>query len=214
MLRLAVAGKVAGASYALRQALVENKLPASTAANILENAALLLAQDWREDNASDVDVSIALSVLQTALRRVFASRNCPIGHGSGAILATPAPGEPHLLGAALLSEILLEAGVDVRTEFFKTSDALEGWIAGHWVDAVALHLSPIHPRENLVSSMPRLIAAIRARSANPAVRIAVHDPYSFGEMRPCALLGADTSSQTTTALAPRLLGWIREGARK
>jgi hypothetical protein len=213
MLRLAVAGKVAGASHALGQALVENKLPASAAANILENAALLLAQDWREDKASDVDVSIALSVLQTALRRVFAPRNRPLGNGAGAILVTPAPGERHMLGAAILSEILFEAGADVLTEYFTTSDALEKWVAGHWVDAVALHLSLIHPRENLVSTMPRLIAGIRARSANPAVRIAVHAPYSFGELRPSAALGADMTSETTTALAPRLLGWMRERAR-
>lgn len=212
MLRVAKTGDVSGVRGALKQAVVHQNSPAVAAANILEYATLLLAQDWREDVASDADVSIAISVLQTALRSVFAFRDCTLGIGSGAVLTTPAPGEPHMLGAAILSEILSEAGVDVSTNTFKTPAALEEWVSRHWVDAVTLHLSAVYLHENIASGLPRLIAGIRAKSENPAVRIAVQDPYAFGNLRSCTVLGADTTSKTAVALAPRLLRWMRDGA--
>jgi hypothetical protein len=216
LLRVAVNGDMIGAQSLLKDSLLRHKFPAITAANILDTATSLLAKDWQDDVVLDIDVSIALSALQAALRSVLGAVNPPPANGCGTILAAPAPGEPHMLGAAIMSEILFEAGVDVCTENFKTAGALEAWVAGAWVDVVTLHLSPIYLRENFACTLGKLIEGIRARSANPGVRIAVQDPYAFSVLRATPVLGADTISRTATALAPRLLRWVtgRKHARR
>ena len=212
VLRLAKDANVGGATRTLRAALVGRKRPAVVAANMIERACALLANDWRAELVSEGEVCAFLGALQTALESVFAvsrpARRC----GQGVVLVAPAPTELHAIAATAMSEILREAGVSVRREVFETPGALLGWVADNWVAAVALHLSPIVRREDVVAGLPQLVERLRVRSRNPGVRVGLQGASLFKVLRLSPEMGADATSRSTTALAPFLLRWVQGAA--
>lgn len=210
LLQFALDGNIGEATKTLREQLVEHKRPALIAAFILEKATAALARHWNEDLASDLDVFLALNVLQTAFRSVFAFLPRTSDNGGGSVLVASAPAEPHVLGVATMSEILSEAGVSVSSAFFETSDALKAWVARDWVDAVTLHLSPICSREDRLAALPVLIEDIRNKSLNPTIRVAIQGACVLKVRQSALDIGANATSISAAALAPFVLRWIRE----
>jgi methanogenic corrinoid protein MtbC1 len=131
---------------------------------LIEPAARLLGDWWADDLVGGADIAMGLSYLQSAVRRVGAARG-PIGVGGGAaghILIATAPGETHMLGAALAADVFREAGWRVTSEFPGSSEALVGALRSERYDALSLCLSDVFDRADRIEALAKTISAARA----------------------------------------------------
>lgn len=162
-------------------------------ASLFEPAARSLGDLWDADDCSEVDVTMGLMRLQTAVRQLTEGMTRGTGIGLPVVLVTPQPGEVHLLGAALDAEMLWQAGWDAHAEFPRTDSALQDLVAGSWFDVVDLSLSPAFRREDSMSKMARTIERVRDASMNPSLVVVVGGRLFVDRSDAGVAVGADAS---------------------
>ena len=180
---------------------------------LLEPAARGLGDLWIDDLCSDLDMSLGLYRLQSALRLLHTA---PPHFYDGAtpppaVLIVPEPGELHMLGAAFDSDALLDAGWSPQSAFPQDDRALEELLDNEWFDALDLSLSTALPREHLLPRVRETIIRARRASRNPALLVVVGGRV-FGEQDDAgARVGADAASGTALDVEQAILRGLRSG---
>jgi hypothetical protein len=142
---------------------------------VFEPAARFLGGLWYEDRCDDVAVTLAMGRLQFLARRLSeqfgkTSQRMRPGH---AVLVVPQPGELHMLGVGMASELFWRAGWDVSCEFPGTDAALQELVHENWFDVLELSLSTALRHEHRLQHVSETIQAVQNTSKNPAVVIVV-----------------------------------------
>ena len=182
-------------------------LPQPLYARLFEPAARKLGDLWSEDLCSEVDVTIGLSRLQTAVRLLTAGTLSPISGSlpQPVVLIVPAPGELHQLGAALDSDVLRRAGWSPHCGHPGDVQALQELLSATWFDALDLSLSAAFRREHTLSGLKSTIANARRASLNPALVVVVGGRAFVEESLAGSQVGADLASRTSTGIDQSIL---------
>ena len=139
---------------------------------LIEPAARALGDAWLADQCTEIDLTIALSMLQLAGHAV---RNVqpvtpPPGSRRYSILLATAPGEQHRLGTSLLADQFIDAGWQVDVAFPDSTEALVNQVRAQRPDAIDLGLSEALPRRHALVRLSRAIEQSRlATPASPTV---------------------------------------------
>ena len=147
----------------------------SSYAALLSGAAREVGDAWQDDQVTGLEVTVALGCLQRAARQLVAiSLSAPlITDRARTILIAPPPGEPHILGTALATDVFWSAGWPVEVAYPTTRLALRMLVSGAWFDAVDLCLSDAHPRAGALDQLAAATGMIREASLNPAIVVLV-----------------------------------------
>ena len=148
---------------------------------VFEPAQLHLGKLWDAQRCDDFHLSIGLARLHLEVRRVNAvvpgEHACKPGRR---VLLCTQPGESHILGIVMSSEVFDRNGWQVTCEFPADDHTLLEMIHGHWFDVLKLSQSGSLRRDNRLLSMRDTIDAARLASLNPALIIMV-DGRTFAE---------------------------------
>lgn len=173
--------------------------------NLIEPAARGLGDMWSADECEEIDVTLGMLRLQSAMRETSASVMPTKTAGAPAVLVVPQPGEVHLLGAALDAESLYQQGWMPQSEFPSSDKALEDMVSNKWFDALDLTLSTAFRREHWLPRVAETISRVRAASRNPALVIIVGGRVFAETGEKATSLAADASSTTAADVAPLIL---------
>ena len=172
---------------------------------LIEPAARGLGDLWRDDECEEIDVTIGLSRLQSAVRSTSAGSVPNHVADAPTVLVVPQPGEIHLLGAMLDTESLYQQGWQPQAEFPASDKALEQMVSNTWFDALDLTLSTAFRRDHWLPRVAETIACVRAASRNPALVI-IASGRAFAETSAKASeVSADAASSTASDVAPLIL---------
>lgn len=139
---------------------------------LIEPAARALGDAWLKDQCSEIDLTIALSMLQMAGHSVrhLQPASAPAGPQRYSILLATAPGEQHKLGTSLLADQFLDAGWQVDVAFPESIEALANQVRAQRPDAVDIGLSDALPRRHSLVRLSRAIEQSRlAVPSSPTV---------------------------------------------
>jgi MerR family transcriptional regulator, light-induced transcriptional regulator len=184
------------------EALLARGLPLeSLLGDLLAPAARHLGALWEEDACDFLAVTEGLGRLQ-ALARMLCTRleAEPPPRGRSALLL-PCPGETHLFGLALVASAFREAGWAAETAEAGRGAAL---LARDFHDVVGLTLAC----DVNAPALAPAIAALRAASCNPELRVLVGGAYVARHPDCAAAAGADAGlceAAAAPALAESLL---------
>jgi hypothetical protein len=176
----------------------------SLCAELFEPAARSMGDLWRSDDCSEFDVTLGLARLQVALHRCSAHDAAPVRPGSAgrAVLLSPSPHEPHLLGSAVAVELFWRAGWDVSCDFPRSADALSQLLHERWFDVLDLSLSSAFTREHRLEEMAATIRAARESSINPSLAVIVDGRLFHEHPQAGAAVGADACCSCALELLP------------
>jgi hypothetical protein len=180
---------------------------ARMASRLFEPAARSLGDLCIAGGCTDFEVTLGLSRLQTAVRRMSArSLSQPLaGLPQRAVLIAPPPGESHILGAVLDFEVLWRAGWDTHLEHPASDLALQAMVARKHFDALDLCLSGAIHRGAWLPRVTRTIALARRASCNPRLTVVVGGRVFDQQPAAAIQIGADiccaTSAQVVSLLA-------------
>lgn len=169
-------------------------------AGVLEPSARRLGDLWCSDDCTEVDVTVGMCRLRTALRPtngragLAPASSIALRRHGGTVLLAPLPGEFHILGSVLDAEMLCRAGWRTHWENPATDDALQGLVAGTWFDALDLSMSLAFGHLHRLQRMARTIALARQASRNPDLRILVSGRAFFDQAELGRQIGADAAS--------------------
>jgi hypothetical protein len=182
-------------------------------APLFEPAARKLGDLWTDDICSELDVTLGLARLQTAVRLL--GIDAPRPHHRGvqrSVLVVPAPGEAHQLAASLDSEWLWSKGWAPQYGLPPDDRALEDLVAGEWIDVLDLSLSAAFRRKDRLTDLRVTITQARRASRNTALLVVVGGRV-FAESRARDVeVGADLASPTSESLDVRLLAGLTKHA--
>ncbi len=173
--------------------------------NLIEPAARGLGDLWSADGCEEIDVTIGLSRLQSAVRETSAGVIPRNTADAPAVLVVPQPGEVHLLGAALDAESLYRQGWLPQAEFPTSDKALEDMVSNTWFDALDLTLSTAFRREHWLPRVAETIARVRTASRNPALVIIAGGRVFAETAGKANQVSADAGSTTASDVAPLIL---------
>jgi len=186
-------------------------------ATLFEPVARMLGDSWYNDDCSEVDVTLGLSRLQSAVRNLGLDSMPAVADLAHVpvVLIAPEPGELHGLGAALDSEVLWQAGWDPHCEFPATDKALQDLLAATWFDALDLSLSVAFRREDSLQRVARTIARARRASRNPALAVIVGGRVFVEQKTAGGQVGADGSCATSLDIEQAIQqGMSRRAAKR
>jgi hypothetical protein len=186
--------------------------PARLYATLLEPAARRLGDLWYEDECSEVDLTLGLCRLQTAIRLMTAGadRALKLHRPQPIVLIAPEPGELHRIGAALDGNILGNAGWAPHNEYPADDATLQDLLASQWFDVLDLSLSVALRRDHWLPRVTETITAARSVSQNPALLVVVGGRV-FRECNGAGTdVGADMTSTTSGTVDRSILRAISE----
>ncbi len=187
------------------RALMVRLQPGALSAELAEPTARALGDLWQADECTELDITFGLGRLQTAMRQMGAGILRQTLPAPLAVLVAPAPGEGHILLAALDADVLWHAGWDTDAEFPVDDAALGDMLAGSWFDALDLSLSATFRREHRLPRLAATIASARAASRNPALVIVVGGRV-FGEPGDADVhVGADANVASSAQVESMIL---------
>lgn len=163
---------------------------------LIEPAARRLGDLWRSDDCSEVDVTLGLCHLQTAVRRLKVGRVEPTGSQARFALLVPQPGENHILSTALHADLAWQAGWEAKVEFPTTDTALQILLASRWFDLLDLSTSAAFGREHWVERIATTVALARGASLNPEMVVVVSGRMFQDGGRAADDVGADSVSNS------------------
>jgi hypothetical protein len=171
---------------------------------VFEPTARFLGSLWYEDRCDEMEVTLSLGRLNFEARRV-GERFEPLSCGcrpNHSVLVAPQPGEPHMLGAGMASELFWHAGWDVTCEFPRNNADLSELVHEHWFDVLDLSMSNALRHDHQLPAMSDSIRAAHAASVNPQLAIIV-DGRVFAECPSSSLdVGADAGCVSVTDSVP------------
>ena len=211
--RLLLAAEPARAFKLIADAYAERHSLGELCALLIEPTARSLGDLWQSDECSELDVTLGLCRMQTAIRRLDLSNVEPTMQAANqhsALLATQ-PGEPHMLDATTNAEMLWQAGWNTRVEFPATDEALQTLVADNWFDSLDISMSPSFCREDWAERLKTTIAAARRASKNPSIAIIISGRLAFEQSDTAARVGADSGSRTALQIESVMLEALRHG---
>ncbi|WOE74781.1 BLUF domain-containing protein [Alterisphingorhabdus coralli] len=117
---------------------------------------------WQADICSEFDITLGLTQLLAAFRKWRQFEDVPVPEpGRRPLLVVTLPGEPHIVGATLASEALIDAGRDVTLEFPTSYQALGDTVARANYGGVTVVTSSVFSREHWTHRMHDTITAAR-----------------------------------------------------
>ncbi|WP_181443476.1 BLUF domain-containing protein [Porphyrobacter sp. YT40] len=181
---------------------------------LIEPAARALGDAWLHDDCSELDLTIGLSMLQLAGHAVRYSRcSQSIRNSRYRILLATAPGEPHMLGTALLADQFLAAGWQVDMAFPESEEALTNQLNAQHPDAVDIGLSDAMPRQHTIDQLRTTIAHSRMVVSEHPTVISVGGRL-FAEATATALsVGADHARKGLAGTSIRLAELVRQNRK-
>lgn len=178
---------------------------------LIEPAARALGDAWLDDRCSELDLTIALSMLQLAGHAVrYSSSSQTIRASRYRILLATAPGERDMLGTALLADQFLAAGWQVDMAFPETEEALTNQLLAQHPDAVDIGLSDAMPRHHAIAQLRSTIQHSRLVPSDHPTVISVGGRL-FAEAAATALsVGADHARTGLAGTSLRLAELVRK----
>jgi len=156
---------------------------------LLKPAADLLGVMWERDDCDFMAVTLGVYRLNQIMRET-ASAGSELLQSSGfehRILLSPAPGDQHSFGAAMVADAFREGGWCVRSAPAVTRGQLLRLIKDEWFDAVGLSVSS----ERWLKGLPSCIRAVRSASCNPNMFIMLGGYAINNNAERTRFLGAD-----------------------
>jgi len=183
-------------------------------ASLLEPAARRLGDLSQRDFVSELELTIALSHLQSAVRLLGAEALPPLitSAPTPSVLVVPLPGELHGLAAAFDSEAMWQRGWAPQSEFPTDDKALEQLLTGHWYDVLDLTLSVALRREHWLPRMAHTIRLARRASLNPALVVVVGGRIFAEQGAQAGAVEADGASVTAAGVTSDILS--KMGSKK
>lgn len=178
---------------------------------LIEPAARALGDAWLEDACTELDLTIALSMLQLAGHAVRYSPSVhSIRNSHYRILLATAPGEKHMLGTTLLADQFLAGGWQVDMAFPETEEALTNQMNSQHPDAVDIGLSDAMPRHQAIESLRSTIEHSRLIASEHPTVLSVGGRL-FAEATATALsVGADHARTGLAGTSVRLAELVRK----
>jgi hypothetical protein len=211
--RLLLAAEPARAFKLIADAYAQRHSLGELCALLIEPTARSLGDLWQSDECSELDVTLGLCRMQTALRRLDIGDTAPavtVANPHSALFATQ-PGEPHMLDATTNAEMLWQAGWNTRVEFPATDEALQHLVADTWFDSLDLSMSPSFCREDWCERLKTTIAAARRASKNPSIAIVISGRLAFEHPDAASRVGANSRSRTALQIESVMLEAMRAG---
>lgn len=176
---------------------------------LYEPLARSLGDLWQDDDCTELEMTIALCRVQSAMHRAVTEPVRDLRDDLPAVLVTPQPGERHQLGASLDAEVLWQAGWNPQYEAPETDEALEQLVADTWFDALDLSLSSSFRREQWLPRMAQTIQHVRDASRNPQLVVVVggrmfHEREEIGTD-----IGADAGNRSAPLLAAKIMASLK-----
>lgn len=171
---------------------------------IFEPTARYLGSLWYEDRCDEMQMTLSLGRLSCEARRVGEQFE-PLTAGwrpNRSVLVAPQPGEPHMLGAGMASELFWHAGWQVTCEFPRHDADLSELVHEHWFDVLDLSMSNALRHDHQLPAMGESIRAAHEASVNPHLAIIV-DGRVFAECPSSSIqVGADAGCVSVTDSVP------------
>jgi MerR family transcriptional regulator, light-induced transcriptional regulator len=166
--------------------------PEAILVNYLGAAARLLGVQWDNDDISFIDVTMAVWRLQEVVHDLAARIPAAAIADEGAMrsLFSVMPGDNHGFGTIVVDECFRRNGWNSRCLTAVDEDQLLGIVAAEKYDLVGLTVSCDHH----LTDLPRLIAAVRAASANPHLVIMLGGRLFNSSSDAALRIGADLSA--------------------
>ncbi|WP_353226486.1 BLUF domain-containing protein [Novosphingobium sp.] len=179
--------------------------------NLLEPTARVLGDAWLAEECSEVDLTIALSMLQLAGHAVH-SRTCAesIRKSRYSILLVTAPGERHLLGPSLLGDLFNNAGWSVDIAFPETNEQLADQLRSQRPDAVDIALSDAVPRHHALMRLAETVEKCRAASPDELLVVSVGGRLFAEAAATAPSVSADHARLSAVGTSIRLAGLIEQ----
>jgi methanogenic corrinoid protein MtbC1 len=179
--------------------------------HLLEPAARVLGDAWLADDCSEIDLTIALSMLQLAGHAVHSRVTAEnLRKSRYSILLVTAPGEPHLLGPSLLGDMFNNAGWTVDIAFPDSNEALTQQLRAQKPDAVDIALSDALPRRHALATLRETVEKCRAASPDELLVVSVGGRL-FAEAAATALsVGADHARKSAAGTSVSLAKLIEQ----
>lgn len=182
---------------------------------LIEPAARALGDAWLDDLCSELDLTIALSMLQMAGHAVrYIPSSQTIRNSRYSILLATAPGEKHMLGTVLLADQFITAGWQVDMAFPETEEALTNQMNAQHPDAVDIGLSDAMPRHHAIAQLRSTIEHSRQIAAEHPTVISVGGRL-FAEAAATALsVGADHAREGLAGTSVRLAELVQQSRKR
>jgi methanogenic corrinoid protein MtbC1 len=178
---------------------------------LIEPAARALGDAWLDDRCSELDLTIALSMLQMAGHAVrYIPSTHSIRNSRYRVLLATAPGEKHMLGTTLLADQFLAAGWQVDMAFPESEEALTNQMTAQHPDAVDIGLSDAMPRQHAIDQLRSTIEHSRLIVSEHPTVVSVGGRL-FAEAAATALsVGADHARKGLAGTSVRLAELVRQ----
>lgn len=156
---------------------------------ILAPAARRLGELWENDQKSFVEVSTALTRLQSLVRIACSSAGESLGSTSRRYrtLITSCPGDQHSFGLFVVEQFFRMDGWSVDVCHGESEEQLAERVRSSWYAVVCMSLAV----ERLLPVLTRTIAHLRAQSLNPGVQVLVGGPLFLEAPDLWSEVGAD-----------------------
>ncbi len=178
---------------------------------LIEPAARALGDAWLDDQCSELDLTIGLSMLQLAghaVRYIPSARS--IRASRYRVLLATAPGEKHMLGTSLLADQFLSQGWQVDMAFPESEEALTNQMSAQHPDAVDIGLSDAMPRQHAIDQLRSTIEHSRLIASEHPTVVSVGGRL-FAEATATALtVGADHARKGLVGTSARLAELVRQ----
>lgn len=178
---------------------------------LIEPAARALGDAWLDDQCSELDLTIGLSMLQMAGHAVrYSPSSQSIRNSRYRVLLATAPGEKHMLGTTLLADQFLAAGWQVDMAFPESDEALTNQMNAQHPDAVDIGLSDAMPRQHAIDQLRSTIEQSRMLVSEHPTVVSVGGRL-FAEAAATALsVGADHARKGLAGTSVRLAELVRQ----
>jgi len=212
--RLALAGDDARINAQLAELADQGWSADDIVSHLIEPVARAMGDAWLADKCCEFDLTIGLSMLQLAGHAVR-SHACTgeLRRSRYSILLATAPGEPHMLGTAMLADQFTDAGWQVEMAFPGSKEALANQVAGQGHDAVDIALSDALPRERALVRLREAVEASRKASPGHLVVVSVGGRLFAEAMASAASVGADHARRQIGGTSVRLAQLVRQGRK-
>jgi methanogenic corrinoid protein MtbC1 len=184
--------------------------------HLIEPVARAMGNAWLADQCSEFDLTVGLSLLQLAGHAVRTHAACAtsLRRSRYSILLATAPGEPHMLGTALLADQFTDAGWRVEMAFPDSREALARQVAEQGHDAVDIALSDALPRQRALARLRDTVTHCRKAAPGHLVVVSVGGRLFAEANASAASVGADHARRRTGGTSLRLAELIRQGRRQ
>ncbi|NCP13650.1 MAG: hypothetical protein GW858_05730 [Sphingomonadales bacterium] len=181
---------------------------------LIEPSARALGDAWLADDCSELDLTIALSMMQLAGHAVrYETAPQAIRSSRYSILLATAPGEPHMLGTALLADQFTDAGWDVQMAFPDSEEALLNQLSAQRPDALDIGLSDALFRQQSLIGLRSTVEHSRLIPANHPTVVSVGGRLFAEAAATAASVGADHARVTVAGASIRMAELVRQSRK-